>query len=318
MAQKSFLQLEHSLEKIQSRWPHPMPQEVSRLFEQAQKCLHDLKKRANGQARCAKKNQFNFVDLIYQVLKTHDLLFLSRHLSYHVVTTTDLPLAYGSGEEALAVLTELLATTAKQAGFGSRLEIQVKGVQLREGPAVEVKFVYEGKVLSELDRQKILEQFYGKETGKKGDEGGIAYAKAALRRVGVGLWLEFPKETHIALTFNWPAFDISKAKLSTNFGTYKFDIWITDYNKIRQRFGIARARKLMTQIEAFVKMLVRYPVDMVIAFPAQGMITAIYDAQEGIASSVTTRISQRLKKEAFRLGRKNVTPHFRYRLSFLA
>ena len=79
-----------------------------------------------------------------------------------------------------------------------------------------------------------------------------------------------------------------------------------------------RATKLIILIENFVKSLVRYPIDMVVSFPEQGMISAIYESQEGVASSVATRISGRLKKEGFRLGKKSVTPHFRYQLTFLA
>ena len=313
MTKKAFTELSHSLKELYSIWPKPIPKKVGHLFEKAQKNLTELKKNGIGHLSHSKKDKsFDFVDFINQLLKTHDFLFLSRKLSYHVVTTTDLPRAFGSQDEGMAVLTELLAFSAKHADFNSRLEIQIKSVQLRAGPAIEIKFIYQGKTLTELDHQKILEKFYGKETG------GISLARMSLRKFGGQFWLEFPKQNHVALTFNWPAFDMAQDKAKRSYSTYQYDILITDYSKIRQRFGIVRARKMLGMVENFVKTLVRHPVDMVMAFPERGMVTAIYESQEGTASSVSTRISQKLKKETFRLGRKNVSPQFRYQLSFLA
>lgn len=315
MSQKSFIQLEHSLNKLESSWPKPVSKDIQRVFTQAQKSLQELKK--TRKSKTQKDSFFDFLETIRQILKTHDLLFLSRHLIYHVVTTADLPKVYGSGEEAAAVLTELLVASAKRARFNSKLEIQIKGVKLREGPAIQTRFMYEVGALDEAERQKILEQFFkGTEDGEEVND--LTFCRAALRKAGGQLWLEFPKSTHVSLTFHWPAYDTSGAKVAKDYGTYKYDISITDFAKIRQRFGVSRAKKLVNLVEGFVKNLVRHPIDMVISLPEQGMVTALYESQEGAASSVATRISHRLGKETFRLGTKNVSPHFRYQLSFLA
>ncbi|OGQ44871.1 MAG: hypothetical protein A3H42_02650 [Deltaproteobacteria bacterium RIFCSPLOWO2_02_FULL_46_8] len=315
MSQKTLLKLEQSLKKLQSTWPQPFSKETQHLFIQAQKCLEDLQKPQKTKSK--KDHFFDFLETLHQVLKTHDLLFLSRHLIYHVVTTADLAKAFGSKEEATAILTELVVASAKRAHFDSKLEIQIKEVRLREGPAIQARFIYAVDSLDEAERQKILEHFF-QGTGDGEETSDLAFCRQALRRAGGQLWLEFPKSTHVAFTFHWPAFDTSSSKLEKNYGTYKYDITLADFTKIRQRFGIVRAKKLVQLVEGFVKGLVRHPVDMVMAFPAQGVVTAIYESQEGAASSVSTRISQRLKKETFRLGSKNVTPHFRYQLSFLA
>lgn len=312
---KSFAELENSIRKLKRQWPGALPREVGEIFEEAEDYLKSLKT-SDGKAREAKKNTFDFVGIVNEVLKAHDLLFLGRQLSYHVVTTSDLPKAFGAAEEAHAVLNELLSQSARHAGFGSKLEIELKGVKLREGPVIQISFLYEGKQAEEEARQRVVEQIYG-DGANAALSGGLSAVRSLLKRAGGQLWLEFPKENQTAFLFNWPTFDFQAGGLQTRYGTCRYDIWLSDYSKIRQRFGITRARKLVQQIEEFVRSLIRHPVDMVISFPARGMITAIYESQEGAASTVATRISQRLKKEAFRLGRKNVTPVFRYRLSHL-
>ena len=322
MGEKKLIKLEETLNHLQTKWPKPLPQEVEKLFHAAKKSIDGLKtnwakKTGAKKAPNAPKNYFDFVASIHEVLKAHDLLFLSRQLTYHVVTMSDLPQAFGSREEALSILTELLTVGTKQAVFGSKLEIQIKQLPLKEGSFIETRFVYGGRPLTDLDRQQMLEAFYGiSET--KGDAAGLAVVKSSLRSLGGQLWIEFPKEDVVALTFYWPAFDTSKLGRQPNTGTYKYDITLTDYAKIRQRFGVERSKKLVRLLEQFIKSLIRYPVDMVISFPEQGTISAIYESQEGVASSVATRISQRLKKESFRLGSKSVTPSFRYQLTFLA
>lgn len=314
--QRSFSDLENSLRKLKKQWPGTLPKEVGELFEQAEDCLKDLKT-TDVKPKDSKSGTFDFVAITNAVLKEQDLLFLGRQLSYHVVTTSDLPKAHGSQEEAHAVLSQLLSKSAKHAGFGSKLAIYLKGVKLREGPAIQVSFLYEGKQSEEEKRHEVVEQIYG--NGASGEfAGGLSYIRSILKRVGGQLWLEFPKENQTAFIFNWPSFDTQSGGAQTNYGTYRYDVWLSDYPKIRQRFGIVRSRKLVSQVEEFVRSLVRYPVDMVIALPAKGMITTIYESQEGAASSVATRISQRLKKESFRLGKKNVTPLFRYQLSYLS
>ncbi|MDO8527290.1 MAG: hypothetical protein Q7T03_06365 [Deltaproteobacteria bacterium] len=317
MTQKSFSHLERTLEKLKAKWPKPVSKEVAHIFEEAHTTLKEIKRSVANRKPSSKKNEFDFVQIVNQLLKTHDLLFLSRQLTYHVVTTADLPKAFGSENEALSILTELFSITTKRSNFGSRLQIEIRTAQLRAGSGIEVKLICEVKSLSENDRQQLLEQFYGKNADKKAEASGIAYAKESLRKVGGQLWFQFTDETHIAMTFNWPAFDFSKVKPASPVAAYKLDICITDYIKIRQRFGIVRGKKLIGMVENFVKSMVRYPIDMVIAFPTQGMITAIYESQDGSASSVSNRISQRLKKEAFRVGQVNVTPKFRYQLSTL-
>lgn len=293
-----------------------MPKEVGRLFEQAKDYLAELKS-VNGSWLETKKNFFDFAKLLNQVLKNLDLLFLGRQLAYHLVATADLPRAFGLPQEAMAVLSELVSKIAKQAGFGSQLEIHLQGVKLREGPAIQVRFHYgNGEKISEEERQKVVGEIYG--LGKKdGAKSAIIAAKAILKKVGGQLWLEFPNEAAIAYVFNWPAFDTAQGPAASNYGTYRYDIWLTDFPKIRQRFGIVRSKKIVSQVADFARTLVRHPVDMVIGFPERGMITVIYESQEGAASTVAARLSHRLKSEAFRLGKKNVTPQYRYQLSYL-
>lgn len=279
----------------------------------------------------ARSSNFEFIKLLNQCLKNLDLLFLGRQLSYHLVSTADLPKAFGLSQEAMAVLTELISKIVKQSRFGSRLQIHLREVNLREGPAIQARFHYGsgegGEKISDEERQKAVGEIYG--VGEKapagrgltaGTKSTILAAKAILKKVGGQLWLEFPDESTIAYVFNWPAYDTAGARArmaAAGYGTFRCDIWLTDLPKIRQRFGIVRSKKFVLQVADFVRTLVRHPVDMVIPFPERGMITAIYESQEGAASTVAGRLSQRLKNEAFRLGKKNVRPQYRYQLSCL-
>lgn len=310
--------MEGALGKLKKRWPKPLSKEASHLFEEIKLSLRELKKKKGVSAKSPEKKNFDFIKLMSQLLKTHDILFLNRHLSYHVLAKADLPRAYGSEEEAMAVLSELLSVTARHSSFGSKLEISIQAANLREGPAVQTRFSYEGDPLSDLDRQKLLENLYGLPGEGGGETSGIADTRNILRHVGGQFWIEFPKETCVALTFNWPAFEKQKTSALPKYGTYKYDIWLTDYLKLRQRFGIPKTEKLMTQVESFAKSLVRDPIDIVVSFLDQGMMTVIYEAQEGSAQSVATRLSQRLAREPFRIGKSNLVPKFRYQLTFLA
>lgn len=315
MSQKSLLQLEHSIDRLKSRWPKPLAKEAVRLFEQIGQSIVTLKKEL-GPSRNGTQPSFDFVPLVQRVLKVHDILFLNRRLSYHVVSTIDLPQAFGSEEEATVVLTELVATAVRHTGFGSRLEIKIQGAQLREGGAIQTKLAFEGKVFSDLDRRRLLEEIYGHAEGGM-ETSPMTFAKMVLRRSGGQFWLEFPKETTMALTLNWPAYPVFPKKEGTHFGTCKYDIRLLGFGRIRQRFGIPKANRLVTQVEGLIRSLVRHPMDIVIAFPSQGMVTTIYESQEGSTASVATRISQRLKNESFRIGKRNILPKFRYQLAFL-
>lgn len=317
MTQKVVQHLENSIEKLKRHWSKPFSKEVSRLFDELHQLLKSLKNLKAAKKTAVSKNAFHFVKVIQEVLKALDILFLNRRLSYHVVATTDLPLAYGSEKEALTVLTELLSTTARHTSPGSKLEIGIQNSHLREGVAIQTKLEFEGKRLTDLDRQRLLEELYANPKEETESEG-MAYAKTILRHVGGGFWLEFPSETRVALTFHWPASARPRVPMPSSFGAYKYDIWLIDYGKIRKRFGIPKSEKLVRQIEEFTRSLVRHPTDIVVSFPAQGMVTAIYESQEGAASSVTARISQRLSKEPFKIGKKSIVPKFRYQLTFLA
>lgn len=266
---------------------------------------------------------FELIKLLNQCLKNLDLLFLGRQLTYHLVTTADLPKAFGLSQEAMSVLTELVSKIVKQSRFGAKLEIHLRGVKLREGPAIQVRFhTGSGEKISDEERQKVVGEIYGAEAAPAGrglttgTQSAILAAKAILKKVGGQLWLEFPDEATIAYIFNWPAFDTTRGA-PAHYGTFRCDIWLTDFPKIRQRFGIVRSKKIVLQVADFVRTLVRHPVDMVIPFPDRGMISTIYESQDGAANTVAGRLSQRLKNEAFRMGKKNVRPQYRYQLSHL-
>jgi len=114
-----------------------------------------------------------------------------------------------------------------------------------------------------------------------------------------------------------PASEAAASRPAEESQTFKYNISIANYANVRKRFGIKKSASLLVQIEHYVKSLVRYPIDMVMSVSDKGIITTIYETQKGAAESVASRISQRLGKEDFRIGKRPVELAFKYELSKL-
>lgn len=316
--------------RLKNAWPAPsLSRDSGLLFNQLEKVLRGERKGSSSK----KPEAYNFFDLLpllQRVFSSHDLLFLRRQLTHQLSIPEKLPRLFGSGEEIYSVLMELVSSIAKFAARKTEIEIKITTLQLRFGPAVEIQLANVGSVpFSESERQQLLEQFYAPQRNRqtaKGTSmpqvfgeagGGIAYCREILKRCQGRLWFEVAKEGSVAVTLVLPAYDTTRTPSMSANVAYRYDIQVDDFAKVRQRFGVDRAQKLIGQVEHLVRTLVRFPVDFVLAFPEQGLASVIYESQEGAAQTVSTRISQRLQKETFRVGHKLTNLDFKYSLSKL-
>lgn len=313
-----YRMLVQNLRRLQKLWPGSIPQDIQSIFKEMEATLKDLEGASALHEPTARlqRHFFPTMDLLRRVLATEDFLFLSRQITYHLIASSEIPDVFGAEDEILIGLTNLTVAISKILPRGASLEIKLEGVSMREGPGVAIRWSIEEIGLTDTQREQLLTRFYASHGADEETEGNFSAAREVFRKIHGQLWLEFPSQK---LVFHCllPAFDVTRLPKVSAAVTYKCDVKLTDYPRIRQRFGIRRAQGLVTQIEILIKSLVRHPVDLVISFPAQGLVTTIYEAGEGASPSVVPRISQRLSKAVFRIGKKIVAPKFQYRLATL-
>jgi len=286
-----------SIRKLEALWPTPLNPAVKELFS-------ILKETLKGTSVTAEK--FDFFDLMDQLrhlFVDNDVLFLSRQVTHQLDAPEILPPVFGVKEKIQEALHGILQKAVPMIPRKSILRIEFKTIQVREGKMVEARF--------------FIPSLY--------DEGGSLQKISDLLKCRPGihscfgqLWIEFLKEKQWVISVRLPAFETTSLKGNGTSVTYKYDISFEGFSLLRQRFGIDRSGDLVTQVQNFVRTLVRHPVDMVLAFPEQGQVTVIYESNLHGGDSLKTRISQRLKKEIFRVGkRQRVNPKFHYTLSVL-
>lgn len=277
---------------------------------------------ATIEGRSGKKSSlpihFDIMQQVQQVSATHDILFLQRQLRYHITASADLPKVYANPEQILVVLSNLISNAIKYTPRGSQIEIKVREVSLRQGAGVEVSIVNESEGFSERDRYRIFEKFYSTKPQEqaKGEGVGLAISREIVQHSHGQLWVDIPEKGKVAFTFVIPCAEIKEAKTG-NHQTFKYDITISNYPQIQEKFGNDKSFQLLSQVEDYVRRLVRYPIDVVTAFEQSGTISTIYETQEGNASSVAARISHKLGAEAFKIGKNSINVNFQYHLSVL-
>ncbi len=262
---------------------------------------------------------FDVMNQIQQVSSTHDILFLQKQLHYHISASADLPKVYANPEQILLVLSNLISNAIKYAPRGSDIEINVREVSLRQGAGVEITVVNASEDFTERDRYHIFEKFYKGKTTEATRTGGLGLSicREIIQQAHGQLWVDIPNKGRVAFAFVLPCAEIKGPIKPAIHHTFKYDITMANYEEIRNKFGNEKTESLLTQIEDYVRQLVRYPVDVVAAFEQSGIISAIYETEEGHASSVAARISQKLGSEHFRIGKSSVDITFQYRLSTL-
>jgi len=263
---------------------------------------------------------FDVMNQIQQVSSTHDILFLQKQLHYHISASADLPKVYANPEQILLVMSNLISNAIKYAPRGSDVEINVREVSLRQGAGVEITVVNASEDFTERDRYHIFEKFYkGKssDVSRTGGGLGLSICREIIQQSHGQLWVDIPNKGRVAFAFVLPCAEIKGPLKPVIHHTFKYDITVANYDEIRNKFGNEKSESLLTQVEDYVRQLVRYPVDVVTAFEQSGIISAIYETEEGNASSVAARISQKLGSEHFRIGKSSIDLTFQYRLSSL-
>lgn len=265
------------------------------------------------------KIHFDIMHQIQQVCATHDILFLQKQLHYHISASADLPKVYANPEQILLVMSNLISNAMKYAPRGSDIEINVKEVSLRQGAGVEVTVVNTCEDFTERDRYHIFEKFYKGKVADTNRAGGLGLSicREIIQQAHGQLWVDIPSKGKVAFAFVIPCAEIKGPYKLPVHQTFKYDITLANYEEIRTKFGMEKSQSLLAQVEDYVRKLVRYPIDVVTAFEQSGIISTIYETEEGHASSVAARISQKLGSEHFRIGKSEVDVTFQYRLSTL-
>ena len=262
---------------------------------------------------------FDVLQQIQQVCATHDQMFLQRQLHYRVIASADLPKAFANPDQIFIVISHLISNAIKFAPRATEIGIKVREVPLRQGNGIEVSVVNECPNFTEKDRYQIFERFYNnaKASESKVAGVGLAVSREIVQKSGGQLWVGIPSKGKVYFTFVLPCAEtIPQAKPRGN-QTYKYDITIANFKDLKENLGGEKISLLLQKIEESVRKLVRYPIDVVAAFEMNGIISTIYETNEGNASSVATRISQKLGTEEFKVGKANVPIVFKYHLSVL-
>ena len=271
----------------------------------------------------AVKNQslihFDILHYIQQVCSTHDKLFLQRQLRYRVTASSDLPKVFANPDQVFVVLSNLASNAIKFAPRSSEIEIRAKEVPLRQGAGVEINIINESPNFTEKDRYQIFEKFYNTKNSEAGGVAGLGLAvcREIIQKSGGQLWVDIPAKGKVFFAFVLPCAEVTAPAKTKSNQTYKYDISISNYKDLKEKIGSEKLQNILHQIESSVRKLVRYPIDVVAAFESSGIISTIYETQEGFASSISTRISQKLGEEQFKIGKTSVSVTFKYHLSVL-
>lgn len=262
---------------------------------------------------------FDVMNQLQQVCTTHDILFLQKQLHYHISASADLPKVYANPEQILLVFSNLISNAIKYAPRGSDIEISLREVSLRQGVGVEVTITNASEEFTERDRYHIFEKFYKGKLSEAGRSGGLGLSicREIIQKSHGQLWVDIPTKGKVAFAFVLPCAEIKGPIKTTGHQIYKYDITVANYEELRSKYGTEKSQNLLVQVEDYVRKLVRYPIDVVTAFEQSGIISTIYETEEGNASSVAARISQKLGSEQFRIGKSEVSLTFQYRLSTL-
>jgi len=310
---KEYFEKHHDLKKKQVFASiHTNMERVSALFKGL--CESVDEKRGPLQTNV----HFDILQQIQSVCATHDQLFLQKQLRYRVTASADLPKAFANPDQIFVVLSHLCSNAIKFAPRNTEIEIRVKAVNLRQGAGVEINIVNDAPNFTEKDRYQIFEKFYNPKGDDSASSGlGLAVCREIIQKSGGQLWVDIPEKGKVSFAFILPCADVMVTARPKGQQTYKYDITITNFGELKEALGTDKSSQLLHNIEEHVRRLVRYPIDVVATFETSGIISTIYETQEGHASSVATRISQKLGGEHFRIGKTNVSVNFKYHLSVL-
>ena len=313
--------------QLKKSWPKPVSQEALLILNQLENTLNVCIGK--------KGSTLEFLDfpfVLQKILSELDPLFLRKQITYQLAIEKEMPKIFGSSNDILLVLNSLVSCIAKFATRKTKIEIHLEPFDLRFGEGLGMRIVgYGDSSLSDEERQHLFGKFYlGKSLiGKKRegelkinpelDEigGSLAYCRELIHTAFGQLWFEVSNEGKMTIMVVLPSFDYTQMAKNEKLNSFKLDVVLNNFSKLRQRFGIEKAAALVKQVEQLIKGLVRFPVDFVTSFPEQGRIVVLFDAHGKAEDAVATRISKRLQGESFRVSHKPFLPNFHYEVSKL-
>lgn len=257
---------------------------------------------------------FDMLDMMRRILMAQDMLFLSRQVTYHIAASAELPKAWANFDQVQLACSQLVENLVRRAARKSCISIGIEEFSFRNGPGVQIKFEIFDPTLENTTREAFVNSQFT-EAGAGQAKSPLANCKDVISRQRGQLWADLKKPLYPTYQIVLPASEDASRTPDANRLTFKYDITISNFSTVRKRFGIKKSSSLVERIEEYVRSLVRYPIDMVMAVMDKGIITTIYETQHGSAESVASRISQRLGKEEFRIGRSPIDLTFRYHLS---
>lgn len=242
------------------------------------------------------------------------MLFLSRQISYHVAAASELPDAWADQERVRKSLSQLVEHIVKRSPRRGKIAISLVPHSLRSEPGIEISILGADIHTEGVDTNTFMATLFSAEADT---HSGITLSslREEIIELRGRLWVDMPKPGAPVYHLLLPTTKGSTDPRAATHHTFRYDIRIENYASVRKRFGIRKSFSLVAQIEHYVKSLVRYPIDMVISSGEKGTITTIYETQGGPAESVASRISQRLARETFHIGKKPVEIVFSYALS---
>ncbi|MFH1873755.1 MAG: hypothetical protein ABH859_01015 [Pseudomonadota bacterium] len=312
---------EDLLEYLQENWPGKPSKEIKDTFQKLKEVLEEKDAKIESLSKetepliSGAAEPCNAVNIVQQTCASLDLLFLGKRITYHIAADSELSPIFAAADEVQAVLTELFRRIVKRMPHGERIDVSLNEVSLRQGRGIEIML----KCLERDDAAKnlagLLHELFGE--GEQGPDSSLFACRSSIIKQGGQLTVDLPKPKQPVFRVVLPTVGTLSLASSDQY-TYKYIITIKNIANIRKRFGITKSYGFVSQIENYVRSLVRHPIDIVMSDPDKGIITAIYDTTKGAAQSVSSRISERMGKEEFKIGKKVVDVQFKYRLSSLS
>jgi len=257
------------------------------------------------------------LELIKRSLAEKDSVMLGRQVSYRLSTVESLPPLWAEANEVLETLESMLSHLAGRAIRKSAISISLREFSLRSGRAVEFAFETTDRFFKEGEDREFITRLFD---GSDDQESGVSLARLRERVMNQHgrLWADPPLYNRIKYHIVFPSSEEVVNLQMSGQEAYRYEICMINYASIRKSFGIKKSSGLIEQIERYVKSLVRHPIDMVTSDPERGSLTVVYEAQHGAAESVSSRISKRLGRETFHIGKKTVDLDFKYDLTTLS
>lgn len=258
--------------------------------------------RVKGAPRNEKSRQQSLLETLRAALAKNDRIFLQRQLTYHVIGSTSLPDIKAPSKKLFDLLNALLLFAAGRSPARNKLEICLERAEDASQQGVAILLLAKDGASSSEPAETSLAGIADINSCQKLVEGcGGALSYELLPHDQVRYRLFFPVES-------------ARQQMADGHRHYRYDIQITGFLALRKRYGVRKCAGLVHQVLHVVRSMVREP-DTLLENADVGTVTLFYETGEEGASSVSSRISQRLVREAFRIGKKREPIAFRYQLS---